>query len=60
MNATITSPATPGPSLDSVLLAGDFYSYEQLLSDPEQETVAPLRDFSRTERSRRSSMTAAR
>jgi glutaryl-CoA dehydrogenase len=49
MNATITSPATPGPSLDSVLLAGDFYSYEQLLSDPERETVARLREFLRAE-----------
>jgi glutaryl-CoA dehydrogenase len=49
MNATIASPATPGPYLDSGPLPGDFYAYEQLLSDPERETVARLREFLRTE-----------
>ncbi|WP_051324673.1 acyl-CoA dehydrogenase family protein [Candidatus Solirubrobacter pratensis] len=49
MNATITSPATSGPYLDSGLLPGDFYSYEQLLSDPERAIVARLREFLRTE-----------
>src|ERR1700754_2843156 len=42
-------PAKPGPYLDSGLLPGDFYSYEQLLSDPERETVARLREFLRAE-----------
>ncbi|HEY6758550.1 MAG TPA: acyl-CoA dehydrogenase family protein [Baekduia sp.] len=49
MNATTTSPTTPGPYLDSGPLPGDFYAYEQLLSDPERETVARLRELLRAE-----------
>jgi glutaryl-CoA dehydrogenase len=49
MNAAITTPAPPGPYLDPGLLPGDFYSYEQLLSDPERETVARLRELLRAE-----------
>ena len=43
------SPAKPGPYLDSGPLPGDFYSYEELLSESERETVARLREFLRAE-----------
>jgi glutaryl-CoA dehydrogenase len=49
MTAATTSPATSGPYLDPGLLPGDFYSYEQLLSDPEREIVARLRELLRAE-----------
>jgi glutaryl-CoA dehydrogenase len=39
----------PGPHLDSGLLPGDFYAYEELLSEPERETLERLREFLRTE-----------
>jgi glutaryl-CoA dehydrogenase len=39
----------PGPYLDSGLLPGDFYAYEELLSEPERETLERLREFLRTE-----------
>ncbi len=46
---SVASPAKPGPYLDSGPLPGDFYSYEQLLSASERETVARLREFLRSE-----------
>src|SRR4051794_27288447 len=49
MTAMVTLPATPGPYLDSGLLPGDFYSYEDILSGQEFETVERLREFLRTE-----------
>src|SRR4051794_33314889 len=49
MTATVTLPATPGPHLDSGLLPGDFYSYEDLLSEQESEMVERLREFLRTD-----------
>jgi glutaryl-CoA dehydrogenase len=49
MTATVTLPATPGPYLDSGPLPGDFYSYEDLLSNEESETVERLREFLRTD-----------
>ena len=49
MSTTTSLPATPGPNLDPGLLPGDFYSYEDLLSARESETVERLRAFLRTE-----------
>ncbi|MDQ1497460.1 MAG: glutaryl-CoA dehydrogenase [Actinomycetota bacterium] len=49
MSLAVTLPAPPGPYLDSGLLPGDFYSYQDLLSAPEREVVGRLRDFLRTE-----------
>jgi hypothetical protein len=49
VSATAAPPARPGPYLDSGLLPGDFSLYEQLLSEPERETVARLREFLRAE-----------
>jgi glutaryl-CoA dehydrogenase len=45
----MTLPATPGPHLDPGRLPGDFYSYEDLLSQQESETIERLREFLRTE-----------
>jgi glutaryl-CoA dehydrogenase len=45
----VTLPATPSPYLDPGLLPGDFYSFEDLLSKQEAETVERLREFLRTE-----------
>jgi glutaryl-CoA dehydrogenase len=42
-------PATPGPFLDRGRLPGDFYAYEELLSEPERETIERLREFLRNE-----------
>jgi glutaryl-CoA dehydrogenase len=39
----------PGPYLDSGLLPGDFYAYEELLSEQERETLERLREFLRTD-----------
>jgi glutaryl-CoA dehydrogenase len=39
----------PGPYLDSGLLPGDFYAYEELLSEQERKTLERLREFLRTE-----------
>jgi len=49
MSLAVTLPAPPGPYLDSGLLPGDFYSYQDLLSAPEREVVGRLRDFLRIE-----------
>ncbi|MCW3014449.1 MAG: gcdH1 [Solirubrobacterales bacterium] len=49
MSLTATLPAPPRPHLDSGLLPGDFYGYEDLLSKQERETVERLREFLRTE-----------
>src|SRR4051812_10493723 len=46
---SVALPARPGPYLDPGALPGDFYAYEQLLSAPERETVARLREFLRAE-----------
>jgi glutaryl-CoA dehydrogenase len=45
----VSLPKMPGPHLDSGLLPGDFYAYEELLSEPERETLERLREFLRTE-----------
>jgi glutaryl-CoA dehydrogenase len=42
-------PAPTGPSLEPGLLPGDFYAFEELLSDGERETVERIRAFARTE-----------
>ncbi|MCU1678295.1 MAG: gcdH1, partial [Frankiales bacterium] len=47
MSLTATLPAPPRPHLDSGLLPGDFYGYEDLLSKQERETVERLREFLR-------------
>jgi glutaryl-CoA dehydrogenase len=47
MSATVTLPAAPGPYLGTGLLPGDFYSYEELLSDKEREQVERMRGASR-------------
>jgi glutaryl-CoA dehydrogenase len=49
MAIAVSSPKMPGPYLDSGLLPGDFYAFEELLSDPEREIVARLREFLRAE-----------
>jgi glutaryl-CoA dehydrogenase len=49
MSVAVNLPATAGPYLDSRLLPGDFYAYEELLSDNERVTVERLREFLRTE-----------
>ncbi len=48
MSATITLPAPPEPYLGQGPLPGDFYDYEELLSDREREQVGRVREFLRT------------
>ena len=48
MNAMVTLPAPPEPYLEAGLLPGDFYGYEELLSDGEREQVERVREFLRT------------
>jgi glutaryl-CoA dehydrogenase len=45
MSVAVTLPATTEPYLDTGLLTGDFYAYEELLSDEERDTIARLRHF---------------
>jgi glutaryl-CoA dehydrogenase len=49
--STITDllPTPTGPSLGPGLLPGDFYAFEELLSESERETVERVREFARTE-----------
>jgi glutaryl-CoA dehydrogenase len=47
MSVTVTLPAPPGPYLGTGLLPGDFYAYEELLSDKEREQVERVREFLR-------------
>src|ERR1700741_3142980 len=49
MTVAPTLPAPPTPYLDEGQLPGDFYAYEELLSDSEREIVARLREFLRTD-----------
>jgi glutaryl-CoA dehydrogenase len=49
MSVTVTLPAAPGPYLETGLLPGDFYAYEELLSDKEREKVERMREFLRTQ-----------
>jgi glutaryl-CoA dehydrogenase len=42
-------PIPTGPSFEPGLLPGDFYAFEELLSDGERETVERIREFARTE-----------
>jgi glutaryl-CoA dehydrogenase len=49
MTVTVTLPAMPEPYLGSGPLPGDFYAYEDLLSEQERQTVGRLREFLRTE-----------
>jgi glutaryl-CoA dehydrogenase len=49
MAIAVSSPKMPGPYLDSGLLPGDFYAYEELLSEQERKTLERLREFLRTE-----------
>jgi glutaryl-CoA dehydrogenase len=48
MTTTVTLPAPPGPHLDPGPLPGDFYAYEELLSDAEREQIERVREFVRT------------
>src|SRR3954465_13732540 len=43
MTPPMTLPKAPGPRLDPGPLPGDFYAYQDLLSDTEQATVGRLR-----------------
>jgi glutaryl-CoA dehydrogenase len=47
MSVTVTLPAPPEPYLETGLLPGDFYAYEELLSDKEREQVERMREFLR-------------
>src|SRR5262249_51807834 len=49
MSITVTLPAPPGPYLETGLLPGDFYAYEELLSDAERQKVERMREFLRTQ-----------
>jgi glutaryl-CoA dehydrogenase len=49
MSMTVTLPTAPEPYLDKGVLPGDFYAYEELLSDRELEAVEHLREFLRRE-----------
>src|SRR3954462_13317584 len=49
MTSPMTLPKAPGPHLDPGPLPGDFYAYEDLLSDTEKASVGRLRAFLRTE-----------
>jgi glutaryl-CoA dehydrogenase len=49
MSVTVILPAPPGPYLETGLLPGDFYAYEELLSDKEREKVESVREFFRTQ-----------
>src|SRR5271170_1466297 len=42
-------PSPTGPCFEPGVLPGDFYSYFNLLSDNERETIASLREFLRAE-----------
>jgi glutaryl-CoA dehydrogenase len=46
---SVTLPAPPGPCLEAGVLPGDFYAYEELLSDGEREKLERVREFLRTE-----------
>ncbi|MBV9140165.1 MAG: acyl-CoA dehydrogenase family protein [Pseudonocardiales bacterium] len=47
MSVTVTLPAAPGPYLEAGLLPGDFYAYEELLSERERGQVERVREFLR-------------
>jgi glutaryl-CoA dehydrogenase len=47
--ALLALPPPTGPFLESGVLPGDFYSYLELLSDRERESIGRLREFLRTE-----------
>src|SRR5271155_1440494 len=47
--AATTLPSPTGPYLEPGVLPGDFYSYLNVLSDDERETIGRLREFLRTE-----------
>jgi glutaryl-CoA dehydrogenase len=49
MSTTSSLPTTTGPGLEAGLLPGDFYAYEELLSDSDRETIGRLREFLRLE-----------
>jgi glutaryl-CoA dehydrogenase len=49
MTATLSLPAAPEPYLGAGLLPGDFYAYEELLSETERQCVAHIRNFFRTQ-----------
>jgi glutaryl-CoA dehydrogenase len=49
MSVTVTLPASPGPYLETGLLPGDFYAFEELLSGKEREKVEAVREFLRTQ-----------
>jgi glutaryl-CoA dehydrogenase len=48
MSTTVTLPAPPEPFLEAGPLPGDFYGYEDLLSNGEREQVERVREFLRT------------
>ena len=49
MTTPVTLPAKTGPTLDAGLLSGDFYSYGELLSGAERESIGMVREFLRAE-----------
>jgi glutaryl-CoA dehydrogenase len=49
MTATISLPPAPEPYLGAGAMPGDFYAYEELLSETERQAVDRIRKFFRTE-----------
>jgi glutaryl-CoA dehydrogenase len=49
MTATLSLPAPSEPYLGAGLMPGDFYAYEELLSETEQRSVDRIREFFRTQ-----------
>ncbi|MET8643090.1 acyl-CoA dehydrogenase family protein [Streptomyces sp. NPDC004096] len=49
MSDTTALPTPSGPYLGKGLLPGDFYAYEELLSDGEREKIEHIREFLRTQ-----------
>ncbi|MET8637851.1 acyl-CoA dehydrogenase family protein [Streptomyces sp. NPDC004680] len=49
MSDTTALPTPSGPYLGKGLLPGDFYAYEELLSDGEREKIERIREFLRTQ-----------
>jgi glutaryl-CoA dehydrogenase len=49
MTVTLSLPAPSEPYLGAGLLPGDFYSYKELLSEAERQTIERIREFLRTQ-----------
>src|ERR1700739_4179925 len=49
MTATVSLPPAPEPYLEAGAMPGDFYAYEELLSETNRQAIASIRKVFRTE-----------